>query len=284
MAVVNALTVDVEDYFHVSAFAGKVARSQWPAFDSRVCQNTDALLTLFDAAGVRGTFFVLGWVAQRFPDLVRRIHHAGHEIASHSFAHGLVYHETPESFRMDLRQAKEAIFNACGVEVRGYRAPSYSITRRSLWALDVLIDEGYEYDSSIYPVRHDRYGIPDWQRDVHAIARPNGVLWELPGSTIKHAGMNLPIGGGGYFRLLPYWWPRHGITRLNNVERQPAIFYIHPWEIDPDQPRIKSSVLSQFRHYRNLDQTELRLKRLLKDFRFGPVSDILHRTQAAFAA
>lgn len=284
MAIVNALTVDVEDYFHVSAFAANVQRSQWDALESRVCRNTDVLLSLFEKAGVRGTFFVLGWVAQRFPALVRRIHEAGHEIASHSFAHGLVYDATPESFTQDLRQAKAAIFDACGVEVRGYRAPSYSITRQSLWALDVLIDEGYEYDSSIYPVRHDRYGIPDWQREIHAIARPSGTLWELPGSTIRRAGMNLPIGGGGYFRLLPYWWTRRGIARLNRVENRPAVFYIHPWEVDPDQPRIKSSRLSEFRHYRNLGETQGRLIQLLKDFQFGSISDVLRNHHHSSAA
>ena len=284
MAIVNALTVDVEDYFHVSALAGHVRPSEWPSFESRVCRNTDILLNLFDGAGVRGTFFVLGWVAERFPNLVRRIHAAGHEIASHGYAHGLVYDATPETFTQDLRRAREAIGNACGVHVRGYRAPSFSITTRSLWALDALIDEGYEYDSSIYPVRHDRYGIPDWRRDIHAISRPNGVLWEVPGSTVRHAGINLPVGGGGYFRLLPYWWTRRGIAHLNTVEQRPVVFYIHPWEIDPDQPRIKSSRLSEFRHYRNLDQTEQRLKQLLEEFRFGAVSDILETHRALSAA
>lgn len=284
MAIVNALTVDVEDYFQVSGFAAQVRMSEWPSFESRVCRNTDVLLNLFDAAGVRATFFVLGWVAERYPALVRRIHEAGHEIASHSYAHGLVYDATPETFKQDLRRAKDAIGEACGVEVRGYRAPSYSITAQSLWALDALIDEGYEYDSSIYPVRHDRYGIPDWRRDIHVISRPGGALWELPGSTVRHAGINLPIGGGGYFRLLPYWWTRRGIAHLNAVEQRPAVFYIHPWELDPDQPRIKTSRLSAFRHYRNLDQTERRLTQLLRDFRFGAISDTLDKHRALTAA
>jgi polysaccharide deacetylase family protein (PEP-CTERM system associated) len=271
----NALTVDVEDYFQVSAFAGLVPRSQWETFESRVCRNTDKLLAIFSEAGVHGTFFVLGWVAERFPALVRRIHDAGHELASHSYAHGLVYDATPEAFRADLRQARAAIQRATGVQVVGYRAPSYSVTERSLWALDVLVDEGYEYDSSIYPIRHDRYGIPGWPRHIHRVERSGGSIWELPGSTVRRAGINLPIGGGGYFRLLPYGWTRAGINRLNAVEGRSAVFYIHPWEVDPDQPRLLGSALSRFRHYRNLDKTEGRLRQLLQEFPFGTVSQVL---------
>jgi polysaccharide deacetylase family protein (PEP-CTERM system associated) len=237
--IVNAMTVDVEDYFHVSAFASVVSPSDWESYESRVERNTERLLAILEGAGVRATFFVLGWIAERFPALVQRIDRAGHELASHGYDHGLVYDKTPESFRADLRRAQTAIEQAAGVDVRGYRAPSFSITEDSLWALDVLVSEGYTFDSSIYPIRHDRYGIPSWHRHIHTIDRPGGRLWELPGSTVRHLGTNLPMGGGGYFRLLPYWWTRRGIQALNDDEQRPAIFYLHPWEIDPDQPRCR---------------------------------------------
>jgi polysaccharide deacetylase family protein (PEP-CTERM system associated) len=271
---VNAMTVDVEDYFQVSAFEGAVLRTSWDAHESRVCRNTERLLDLFAAANVRATFFVLGWVAERFPGLVRRIVSGGHELASHGYEHRLVYSQTPREFRGDLRRARIALEQAGGCPVLGYRAPSYSIVRESLWALDVLVEEGYSYDSSIYPIRHDRYGIPDWPREVRRVERAGGSIWELPGSTLRVAGANLPIGGGGYFRLLPYGWTRHGIARLN-AANQPAIFYLHPWEIDPEQPRIPVGRLSTFRHYRNLAETEPRLRRLLGEFPFGTVSDVL---------
>ena len=273
--ILNAMTVDVEDYFHVSAFAHCVSPNDWPVHESRVVRNTDRLLEVFDESGVRATFFVLGWVAEQFPDLVRRIAAAGHEIASHSYDHGLVYDKTPAAFREDLHRARTAIEAATGVRVTGYRAPSYSVTTESLWALDVLVSEGYTYDSSIYPIRHDRYGIPSWPRHVHRVEREHGTLWELPGSTVRHFGVNMPMGGGGYFRLLPYEWTRYGFKRLNERERHPAIFYIHPWEIDPDQPRLQAGTISTFRHYSNLSETEIRLRRLLKDFKFGTVSELL---------
>ena len=205
----------------------------------------------------------------------RRIHRDGHELASHSYNHGLVYDTTPDGFAQDLRRAKAAIEDAAGVVVDGYRAPSFSITERSLWALDVLVAEGYRYDSSIYPIRHDRYGIPRWSRHIQRVERSAGSIWELPGSTISRIGMNLPIGGGGYFRLLPYAWTRSGIASLNRRERRAAIFYLHPWEIDPDQPRIRAGALSRLRHYYNLDKTESRLRRLLSEFSFGRVTDVL---------
>jgi polysaccharide deacetylase family protein (PEP-CTERM system associated) len=273
--ILNAMTVDVEDYFHVSAFAGVVSPAAWDSYESRVCRNTERLLEILEQAGVHATFFVLGWVAERFPDLVRRIHAAGHELASHSYDHGLVYDKTPDSFRDDLRRARTAIEQAAGVAVTGFRAPSYSVTTRSLWALDVLAAEGYTYDSSIYPIRHDRYGIPDWDRHIHKLDLLGGTLWELPGSTVRRAGMNLPVGGGGYFRLMPYGWTRWGIGRINQEEQQRAVFYIHPWEVDPDQPQLNGSAMSRFRHYRNLDRTEARLRRLLAEFRFGTISEVL---------
>lgn len=269
------MTVDVEDYFHVSAFAHVVSPSEWDSYESRVCQNTERLLTIFEEADVRATFFVLGWVAERFPELIQRIGNLGHEIASHSHDHGLVYDKTPEAFRADLRRAKAAIEQAAGVPVSGYRAPSFSITEQSLWALDILIDEGYTFDSSIYPIRHDRYGIPHWTRHIHPVEREDGSLWELPGSTVRHLGTNLPMGGGGYFRLLPYWWTHRGLQTLNGNEHRPAVFYLHPWEIDPGQPRLNASLLARRRHYHNLERTERRLRRLLKEFRFGTVSQVL---------
>lgn len=279
--VLNAMTVDVEDYFQVSAFAGVVSPDSWDTYESRVAANTDRLLGIFAAADVRGTFFVLGWVAKRFPDLVRRIHAAGHEIASHSYRHELVYNLSPEAFLTDLRRAQNALEDITGTAVRGYRAPSYSITTPSLWAIDVLVSEGYTYDSSIYPIRHDRYGIPDSPRHPYRFTRATGGLWELPGSTVRRAGMNLPMGGGGYFRLLPYGWTRSGIRTLNETEGQPAIFYLHPWEVDPEQPRIRCGAVSAVRHYHNLQHTEPRLKRLLSEFRFGSISDVISRIPAA---
>jgi polysaccharide deacetylase family protein (PEP-CTERM system associated) len=273
--ILNAMTVDVEDYFHVSAFAGSIPTAAWGRYESRVCLNTARILDILERADVRATFFVLGWVADRFPGLVRRIQEGGHELASHSYDHGLVYDRTRDSFKDDLRRARTAIEQASGVAVTGFRAPSYSVTTRSLWALDVLAEEGYTFDSSIYPIRHDRYGIPGWSRHIHRLDRPGGQLWELPGSTVRRAGVNLPVGGGGYFRLLPYSWTRWGISSLNDEEQQPAVFYIHPWEVDSDQPQMNGSALSRFRHYRNLDRTEARLRRLLSEFRFGTITDVL---------
>jgi polysaccharide deacetylase family protein (PEP-CTERM system associated) len=271
----NAMTVDVEDYFHVSAFEAHVSRHRWDRFESRVCRNTDRLLDLFAEHDVTATFFVLGWVADRHPDLVRRIALAGHEIASHGYWHRLTYDLSPSEFRDDVRRAKATLEAISGLPVLGYRAPSFSITKRSYWALDVLIEEGHVYDSSIYPIHHDRYGVPDAPRHCYPIRRASGTIWELPGSTVRHFGKNLPIGGGGYFRLLPYGWTRRGIRHVNTVEGKPVIFYLHPWEIDSEQPRLEASALSRFRHYRNLAATEPRLRQLLAEFRFGPISSIL---------
>ena len=214
-------------------------------------------------------------VAARFPALVRRIAEGRHEIASHGYAHRLVYDLHPDEFRKDIRRAKDLLEDISGIAVHGYRAPSYSITERSLWALDVLIDEGYRYDTSIFPIHHDRYGIPGAPRHVHVVKRANGSIMEVPGSTVRWGRVNLPIAGGGYFRLLPYWWTRRGIARLNRLERQPAIFYLHPWEIDPDQPRIAVPPATRLRHYRNLEKTEGRLRRILEDFRFSTVGHVV---------
>jgi polysaccharide deacetylase family protein (PEP-CTERM system associated) len=278
------MTVDVEDYFHVSVFDGVVPRSAWSTLESRVVANTDRLLTLFAEHSVRGTFFVLGWVADRHPDLVARIAAAGHEIASHGYGHRLVYDQTPKAFRADVRRSKELLEQASGQVVRGYRAPSYSIVPRSLWALDVLIEEGFEYDASIFPIRHDRYGIPVSARHPYVVERRRGRIVEAPASTARVGPANLPIAGGGYFRLLPYRWTRWGIGRVNRAEHRPVIFYLHPWEIDPDQPRLRAGLVSRFRHYRNLRETEARLKQLLADFAWGPLSAMLPQPAAVASA
>lgn len=277
--IVNAMSVDVEDYFQVTAFDGVVSRASWGELESRVCGSTDRLLEIFDRAGVRATFFVLGWVAERFPELVARIAAQRHEIASHGFSHRLVYEQTTDEFREDVRRSKQLLESIIGTAVNGYRAPSYSLTARSLWALDVLIEEGYLYDTSIFPIHHDRYGIPSAERGVHRIHRSGGAIVEAPASTVRYAGVNLPIAGGGYFRLLPYAWTRWGIAHRNHAERSPAIFYLHPWEVDPEQPRVTTTLATRIRHYRNLDQTEPRLRRLLEDFRFSTVAELVQAAE-----
>jgi len=280
----NVMTVDVEDYFHVSVFDGVVPRSEWERLESRVCRNTERLLQLFDEHSVRATFFVLGWVADRFPSLVRQIAAGGHEIACHGYGHRLVYDLNRAQFRDDVRRAKAVLESTGGVPVFGYRAPSYSITPRSLWALDILIEEGFTYDASIFPIHHDRYGIPLSPRHAYTVVREAGTLLEVPGSTVRLGPFNVPIAGGGYFRILPYGWTRWGIDRLNRYEERPAIFYLHPWEIDPDQPRLGTSWFGRFRHYRNLHLTESRLRALLRDFRFGRLIDALVEQPAAAGA
>jgi polysaccharide deacetylase family protein (PEP-CTERM system associated) len=283
--IVNAMTVDVEDYFHASAFDRAVSRESWAQRQSRVVRNTEVLLECFDRAGVRATFFVLGWVAERYPNLVRDIAASGHEVASHGFHHQLIYTLTLDQFREDVRRAKSTIEDACGAEVHGYRAPSFSIVRPSLWALDVLIEEGYSYDASIFPIRHDRYGIPDAPRHPHVIDRcrrkmPRATgasartIFEVPASTIRLGHSNFPIAGGGYFRLLPYAWTSWGITRANR-DGQQVVFYIHPWEIDPDQPRLPVGRLTAWRHYTGLDKALARFDRLLNDFAFGTIASTL---------
>jgi polysaccharide deacetylase family protein (PEP-CTERM system associated) len=214
--------------------------------------------------------------------LIRAIARRGHELASHGYTHCLVYDQTPDAFREDVRRAKRLLEDATGCRVGGYRAPSYSITPRSLWALDILIEEGYGYDASIFPIRHDRYGIPVSARHPYAIERPGGTVTEVPGSTVRVGPMNLPVAGGGYFRILPYAWTHWGMARLNRLEGKPGVFYLHPWEIDPDQPRLAAGWLGRFRHYRNLDKTEDRLRRLLGDFRFSPIQALL-RVQPTLA-
>jgi polysaccharide deacetylase family protein (PEP-CTERM system associated) len=280
--IVNAMSVDVEDYFQVSAFDRVVSRAGWDGFESRVVPNTERILELFEREGVQATFFVLGWVAERFPRLVRAIAAAGHEIASHGYHHQLLYTLTPAQFREDVRASKDLLEQASGAPVLGFRAPSYSIIASSLWALDILIEEGFAYDTSIFPIHHDRYGIPDAERHAHVLRRPSGTLIEMPASTTRVGSVNLPIAGGGYFRLLPYAWTRWGIRRVNRGENKAVVFYFHPWEIDPDQPRFAVGAASRLRHYTGLDRTPERLRRLMREFRFTSVAGVLN-LQAAEA-
>jgi polysaccharide deacetylase family protein (PEP-CTERM system associated) len=270
----NALTVDVEDYYHVTAFESCVDRDCWHQYEPRVVDSTGKILDILEAASVRGTFFVLGWVARRHPRLVRDILAAGHEIGCHSFWHRLVYRQTPRAFRHDLRRARDLLEQLTGVPVRAYRAPSFSITRSSLWALDILIEEGFTIDSSIYPTHHDRYGLAGAPLRPHRITRPAGEIWEFPMPVYRRLIYPLPVGGGGYFRLYPYALTRHGLRTINR-EGRPFVVYVHPWEVDPGQPRLSPGRLRAFRHYVNLHRTEKRLARLLCDFRFGTISDVL---------
>jgi polysaccharide deacetylase family protein (PEP-CTERM system associated) len=276
--IVNAMSVDVEDYYHVSAFDRVVPKDEWTQLESRVVANTERLLEAFDRAGVKVTFFFLGCVAERFPALVRRVADQKHEVASHGYHHQLIYSMPPGQFREDIRSSKRLLEDLSGQPVSGYRAPSYSITKASLWALDVLVEEGYEYDTSIFPIHHDRYGIPDAPRHVHLLERKNGPIIEVPPSTVRLAGVNVPIGGGAYFRLFPFEWTRWGIERVNGVEGKPVMFYLHPWEVDPEQPRFHVSATTRIRHYTRLKETLPRFMRLLDQFQFGTVASMLERT------
>ncbi len=273
--VSNALTVDVEDYFQVSAFSDRVCRTTWDALPCRVESNTDRILSLFDECQVRGTFFILGWVADRFPKLVQRIAAAGHEIASHGYWHQLVYDLSPEDFAQDLLLSRDAIGNACGATVTAYRAPSFSIVKRSWWALDVLAELGFTVDSSIFPIGgHDRYGVPDAPKEIHHISTPHGVVCEFPPSAWTRGRMNVPI-GGGYFRLFPLAVTLKAVREVRKQGR-PAMFYIHPWEIDPSQPRVKKIGLkTRFRHYVGMTKTELRLRRLLASVPFDRMDRVI---------
>lgn len=271
----NALSIDVEDYFQVHALETVVRRADWRSYPSRVERNTRLVLQLLREEGTRATFFVLGWVADRYPHLVAEIASDGHEIATHGYWHELIYRQTPLEFAADLQQALRAIRRALGeggLQIQGYRAPSFSITRDSLWALDVLREHGIRYDSSIFPLlAHDRYGIPNASRFLHSVG---DGLWEVPVSTVRLLGRNWPVAGGGYFRLYPFWLTRWGIQRIN-AEGHPAVIYLHPWEFDPDQPHVPGvGSLSRFRHCVNLARTGSRLRHLLREFDFGPISEV----------
>jgi|SRR5579863_8719702 len=278
-SILNAFTVDVEDYFHVGAFADQIATSDWDHYESRVVRNTHRLLRLLDIHGVHGTFFILGWVADRYPSLVKEIQRSGHEIGSHSFWHRPIYDLTPDSFREDLRQASAAIEETTSVRVRAFRAPSFSITKKSLWALKVLVEEGFQIDSSIFPIRHDRYGIPDAERFPHEIRGGAGRITEFPASVHRIWKLNLPVAGGGYFRLYPAALSLHWLGMINRQHQRPFVFYVHPWELDPQQPVMHGSFRSRWRHYQHLDTTEPKLHRLLREFKFGTISEALAANQ-----
>jgi polysaccharide deacetylase family protein (PEP-CTERM system associated) len=277
--LLNALTVDVEDYFQVSAFEHRVDRSDWDAMPCRVEASTDKLLAMFASAGVKATFFVLGWIAERYPELVKRIAADGHELASHGYWHRLIYEITPEQFRDDLTRSRNAIEQAAGVRVTAYRAPSFSIGPRSLWALEILVESGFTIDSSIFPVRHDRYGMPQARLEPHEIATSAGTITEFPPSVWQVGRFNLPIAGGGYFRLYPLGLTRRGITAVTAGQR-PFMFYLHPWEVDPEQPRIRDvGWKRQWRHAVGLRHTESKLRRLLKTVPFDTLSRALGQYQ-----
>lgn len=267
------MTVDVEDYFQVSAFEGTVSRSAWDSTPLRVEQNVDRILARFDQYGVKATFFTLGWIAERCPTMVRRIVDEGHELASHGWQHIRVVNQVPDEFREDVSRTKQFLEDLAGQPVNGYRAASYSIGERNLWALDVLADCGYRYSSSIAPIRHDLYGMPDAPRFRFSAA--GGRLTEIPITTLPIAGRNVNCGGGGWFRLFPYAFSRWALREVNGREGESGLFYFHPWEIDPEQPRIAGAGLkTRFRHYLNLSRMESRLDRLLRDFAWGRMDEV----------
>ncbi|MGB7737534.1 MAG: XrtA system polysaccharide deacetylase [Steroidobacteraceae bacterium] len=272
--MLNALSFDIEDYFQVAALSAAVSRSSWESVPRRVDGNTQLLLDTLAPSNTRATFFFLGWVAEREPQLVRRVVAAGHEVACHGYSHRLVYEQSPAEFREETLRSKALLEDQAQVPVLGYRAASYSITRRSLWALDTLVEAGFVYDSSIFPVRHDIYGIPEAPRAPHLIQRAGGGLVEFPPSTAQLPGVRLPVAGGGYFRIFPYGVTRWAVRRVN-AEGLPFIFYLHPWEVDPGQPRVRANWLSRFRHYTNLARCEARLKKLLVEFQFAPAREVL---------
>ncbi|MEM9386301.1 MAG: XrtA system polysaccharide deacetylase [Pseudomonadota bacterium] len=268
------MSVDVEDYFQVSAFEKQVARDQWDGLELRVEANVDRILELFARHDVRSTFFTLGWIAQRCPQMVRRIVEQGHELASHGYEHVRVTEQDPMDFRQDVMRTKGILEDLSGTSVCGYRAPSYSIGAANLWALDVLEETGHRYSSSIYPIKHDLYGMPEAPRTAFR-TRTQGGLLEFPVSAVDLAGRRVPCGGGGFFRLFPYRFSRYLIARFNRTFRQPSIFYFHPWEVDVDQPRIGgASAKSRFRHYLNLERMAPRLERLADDFTWAPLRDV----------
>jgi polysaccharide deacetylase family protein (PEP-CTERM system associated) len=276
----NAFTVDVEDWYQVADFDAVIPFGDWDRYESRVLRNTERVLALLDEAGVKGTFFVLTWNAERHPEIVRTIAAQGHEVATHGYAHRIVYDQTPEEFRADVARAKKTLEDIVGEPVLGYRAPSFSFTTKSLWAPDVLLDLGLRYDSSIFPVKDALYGLPDADRFPYVLRERDGrKLIEFPITTTPFLGRNLPLGGGGYLRLLPYLYMRWGMRRVNRGEGKSALVYVHPWELDPEQPRLKTAGKRGFSsHYVNLASTESKLKRLLRDFRFVPMRDLLDLT------
>ena len=268
----NALTIDIEDYFHVAAFENTIKPDDWEQLQPRVDRNTRQLLDQFDQHGATATFFFLGWVAERFPELVKEVSRRGHEVASHGYAHTRVHQQTSAEFTADVRHAKDLLEQLIGKPVPGYRAPSFSINKQSEWAFQILKDEGHTYSSSTYPVKHDLYGVPDWPQQPYL--RPEGI-WEIPMPTLTMYGRQLPIAGGGYFRLMPYWLSKRLIDRFLRDDSMPYMFYFHPWEIDVDQPRISdASQKSKFRHYVNLDRMSGKLDKLLQDYQWQSLAQV----------
>jgi polysaccharide deacetylase family protein (PEP-CTERM system associated) len=272
----HILSVDVEDYFQVEAFAGSVSRESWNQWPSRVVANTQRVLDLFDEYNAKATFFFVGWVAERFPQLVRDVQSRGHELACHSYWHRTVYSVSPDEFRLDTRQAKRVIEDAAGVEVRGYRAPSWSITKSCLWALDILAEEGFTYDSSIYPIHHDLYGVPGAKRFPYTHACGNGLeLREFPPATLRFAGANFPVAGGGYLRIFPSPFTEHAFRAFEKNYGERIVVYLHPWELDPEQPRIHGPLKSRLRHYSSLRRMRDKVAAILSRHRFQRFSDVL---------
>ena len=266
----NYLTIDVEDYFQVAAFSDIVSMKDWGAMEQRVQGSTASVLGILKRRGIRATFFVVGWVAEKHPEIVEAIVSDGHELGCHGYWHRRICDMTPEAFREDTLRAKTVLERISGRKITAYRAPSYSITKQSLWALDILEQAGFTTDSSIFPITHDLYGIPDAPRFEYRI--PGSRITEYPVSTLLVLGRRMPVSGGGYFRLFPYWFTKMALKRINNKEKKPFVFYLHPWELDPGQPRMKDArPVSRFRHYNNLDKTMGRFERLLSDFDFMPL-------------
>jgi polysaccharide deacetylase family protein (PEP-CTERM system associated) len=277
----HVLTVDVEDYFQVEAFADNVRREDWDQYPSRVDANTRRVLDLFDQHNAKGTFFFVGWVADRFPELVREVQARGHELACHSYWHRTIYSLSPEEFRDDTRRAKQAIENAAGVVVTGYRAPSWSITKDCMWALEILAEEGFTYDSSIYPIHHDLYGVPGAQRFPYTFAWEKGLkLREYPPATLRFMGANLPVAGGGYLRIFPAAYNEMAFRVFEKNYSQRVVVYMHPWEIDPDQPRIAGKLKSRLRHYTQLKNMSSKVGRLLKRYPFERFCDVVAADEA----
>jgi polysaccharide deacetylase family protein (PEP-CTERM system associated) len=276
--MLNALTIDVEEYFHPAEIQASVGAEQWETLPSRVEDQVLQVLELLAQNQVQATFFVLGWVAERHPRCVRAITAAGHEIGCHSYAHQLVYDLTPAGFRRDTLRAIHSIEDACGVSPWIYRAPSYSITGKSLWALETLIECGFSHDSSIYPISHDRYGIPGFERHAHTIHTPSGPIHEIPAATVRISRNKImPVGGGAYLRLLPYRYTSAGLRRLNRDEEKPACIYFHPWEIDPDQPKLASGTIARLRTYTGMKGMARKLNRLMSDFHFSTIGAVYGR-------
>ena len=281
-SLTNALTIDVEDYFQVSAFAPHIKRSEWNSRECRVERNVGRILEMLSANKTKATFFALGWIAERYPQLIRQIAAQGHEIASHGYGHERASDLTEDAFFADIHLAKVILEDLCGTEVKGYRAPSFSIGAGNLWAFDCLARAGYRYSSSVYPIRHDHYGMPESPRFAYSV-RPG--LVEIPVTTLRALGRNLPSSGGGYFRLLPYVLSRWMLRRVNTGDQQPGIFYFHPWEIDVAQPRIEGiSNKTRFRHYVNISRMEAKLAQLLDDFQWGRMDEVFRRSIAGGAA